>query len=88
MYQFVRSHVKQNIISSQIEVPEKIIFPKICSLFKLMLKGEEMQGYDSCKGMSLTLRRLIFWYSCLNSNHSETPDVLDLNACALVNDTI
>ena len=66
MYQFVRSRVKQNIISSQIEEPEKIIFPKIGSLFKLMLKGEEMQGYDSCSiSKSLALRRLIFWYSCL-----------------------
>ena len=52
MYQFVRFRIKQNIISSQkliqIEVPEKIIFPKIRSLFKLILKGEEMRGYDSC----------------------------------------
>ena len=70
MYQFVRFRIKQNIISSQkliqIEVPEKIIFPKIRSLFKLILKGEEMRGYDSCSiSKSLTHRRLIFWYSCL-----------------------
>ena len=61
MYQFVRSRIKQNIILSQIEVPEKIIFPKIRSLFKLMLKGEEMRGYDSCSiSKSLTLRQLIY----------------------------
>ena len=86
MYQFVRSHVKQNIILSQIEVPKKIIFPKILSLFKLMLKGEEMRGYDSCSiSKSQTANFLV---QLPNSSHSETPDVLDLDACTLVNNTI